>query len=107
MYGISLVNTTISNTNTNFCHFVPLLLWLVDKRIGKSALRESSLIKPIFGAAGRMGKVASEAPALEAYPKLRGSFRADINATRSWGPKNLGKPNNILKGFGGHGRPNV
>jgi hypothetical protein len=69
--------------------------------------KDSSLIKPIFGAAGRMGKIASEAPALEAYPKLKGSFCADLSATRSYGPSNLGKPNNILKGFGGYGRPNL
>jgi hypothetical protein len=83
----------------------PLLL--VDKRVGKTVGKDSSLIKPIFGAAGRMGKIASEAPALEAYPKLKGSFCADLSATRSYGPSNLGKPNNILKGFGGYGRPNL
>jgi len=77
---------------------------LVNKRISKSVAKESSLIKPIFGAAGRMGNVASEVPALEAYPKLKGNFKADLSATRSWGPANLGKPNNILKGFGGYGR---
>mmetsp|Transcript_5344 Transcript_5344/g.11032 ORF Transcript_5344/g.11032 Transcript_5344/m.11032 type:complete len:90 (-) Transcript_5344:436-705(-) len=73
--------------------------------IGKSSFRESSLIKPIFGAAGRMGKIASEAPALAANPTLKGTFKADLNATNSWGPQNLGKPNNVLKGFGGYGRP--
>mmetsp|Transcript_21031 Transcript_21031/g.52159 ORF Transcript_21031/g.52159 Transcript_21031/m.52159 type:complete len:90 (+) Transcript_21031:132-401(+) len=73
--------------------------------IGKSSFRESSLIKPIFGAAGRMGKVATEAPALAANPTLKGTFKADLNAMNSWGPQNLGKPNKILKGFGGYGGP--
>ena len=52
-----------------------------------------------------MGKVASEVPAIAANPTLKGSFTADLNATRAYGPSNLGKPNNILKGFGGYGRP--
>mmetsp|Transcript_14327 Transcript_14327/g.33354 ORF Transcript_14327/g.33354 Transcript_14327/m.33354 type:complete len:88 (+) Transcript_14327:193-456(+) len=66
--------------------------------IGKSVIKESSLIKPIFGAAGKMGPISSEvAPALEAaYPKLKKGFRADLNATRSVGFANLGKPNFIL-----------
>lgn len=75
------------------------------QRIGKSSFRDSSLIKPIFGAAGRMGKVASEAPALVGNPTLKGTFKADLNATNAWGPQNLGKPNNVLKGFGGYGKP--
>ena len=79
----------------------------INNRVGRTVGKESSLIKPIFGAAGRMGAIASEAPALEAYPKLKGSFRADLGATRSYGPSNLGKPNYILKGFGGYGRPNL
>ena len=74
-------------------------------RIGKSGFREASLIKPLFGAAGRMGKVASEAPALAANPTLKGTFKADLSATVAYGPANLGKPNNVLKGFGGYGRP--
>mmetsp|Transcript_10874 Transcript_10874/g.23039 ORF Transcript_10874/g.23039 Transcript_10874/m.23039 type:complete len:88 (+) Transcript_10874:208-471(+) len=69
--------------------------------ISKTALRKSSLVKPIFGAAGKMTKVVSAAPAL-ASPTLKGTFKADLNATRAWGPANLGKPNNILKGFGGY-----
>ena len=69
-----------------------------EHRIGKSEIKESSLIKPIFGAAGRIGTIVSEAaPALEAaYPKTNNNFRADLNATRSWGFANLGKPNFIL-----------
>ena len=82
--------------------FLPLLAGLVHlckfERIGKSSVRNASLIKPIFGAAGRMGKVAAETPALAANPTLKGSFTANLNATRSWGPKGLGKPNSILKG---------
>jgi hypothetical protein len=75
-------------------------------RIGKSTIMENSLIKPIFGAAGQMGQVVSEAPsALAANPTVKGTFGANLNATRSWGPANLGKPNNVLKGFGGYGRP--
>ncbi|OEU16834.1 hypothetical protein FRACYDRAFT_239427 [Fragilariopsis cylindrus CCMP1102] len=64
-------------------------------RLSNSAMKDSSLIKPIFGAAGKMGKVVS-APAL-ASSKFKGTFKADLNATRSWGPSNLSKPNNILK----------
>eukprot|EP00533_Pseudo-nitzschia_delicatissima_P007730 CAMPEP_0116081782 /NCGR_PEP_ID=MMETSP0327-20121206/2381_1 /TAXON_ID=44447 /ORGANISM="Pseudo-nitzschia delicatissima, Strain B596" /LENGTH=52 /DNA_ID=CAMNT_0003572541 /DNA_START=533 /DNA_END=691 /DNA_ORIENTATION=+ len=52
-----------------------------------------------------MGKVATEAPALAANPTLKGTFKADLNAMNSWGPQNLGKPNKILKGFGGYGGP--
>ncbi|OEU05984.1 hypothetical protein FRACYDRAFT_257109 [Fragilariopsis cylindrus CCMP1102] len=63
--------------------------------LSNSVMKDSSLIKPIFGTAGKMGKVVS-APAL-ASSKFKGTFKADLNATRSWGPSNLGKPNNILK----------
>jgi len=61
-------------------------------------LKDFSVIKPIFGKAGKMGKVVSTAPAV-ASPKMSGTFKADLNATLSWGPSNLGKPNFILKGI--------
>eukprot|EP00536_Pseudo-nitzschia_multiseries_P000920 jgi/Psemu1/250049/estExt_Genewise1Plus.C_110162 len=67
--------------------------------IGNTALKDFSVIKPMFGKAGKMGKVVSTAPAV-ASPKMTGTFKADLNAMRSWGPANLGKPNFILKSIG-------
>mmetsp|Transcript_54790 Transcript_54790/g.61242 ORF Transcript_54790/g.61242 Transcript_54790/m.61242 type:complete len:88 (-) Transcript_54790:369-632(-) len=65
--------------------------------ISNTAMKEISLIKPIFGAAGKMGKVVTVSPALVS-PKFKGKpFKADLNATRYLSPSNLGKPNNILK----------
>ena len=82
-----------------------ITIWY-HQRIGKAAIQESALIKPIFGAAGRMETmIASEAaaPALKAAaaarPTLRNGFRADLHAAASkssGGFANLGKPNFIL-----------
>ena len=60
-------------------------------------MKEMSLIKPIFGAAGKMGKVVSVSPALVSSKFKRKPFKANLNATRYLSPSNLGKPNNILK----------
>ncbi len=102
LFSYHVTPTTIVGSS---CIFNSCLVSYAFERIGKSSFRESSLIKPIFGAAGRMGKVATEAPALAANPTLKGTFKADLNAMNSWGPQNLGKPNKILKGFGGYGGP--
>ncbi|VEU41595.1 unnamed protein product [Pseudo-nitzschia multistriata] len=66
--------------------------------ITNSGLNDFSVIKPIFGKAARMGKVISTAPTVVS-PKMKGTFTADLNAVRSWGPSNLGKPNCVLKGI--------
>lgn len=65
-------------------------------RLANSALADSALIKPMFGAAGRMGKVISPVPA-KLTNKMDGAFSGNLNAFLPYGPSGLGSPNNVLK----------
>ncbi|KAG7341882.1 hypothetical protein IV203_006974 [Nitzschia inconspicua] len=66
--------------------------------LANSALADSSLIKPMFGASSRMGKVISPAPA-KVTNKIEGTFSANLNAFVPYGPSGLGSPNNVLKRY--------
>mmetsp|Transcript_1341 Transcript_1341/g.3543 ORF Transcript_1341/g.3543 Transcript_1341/m.3543 type:complete len:82 (-) Transcript_1341:183-428(-) len=62
-----------------------------------SFLKESSLFKPVFGDASRMGKVVTASPAL-ITPTMQGGFKADLGATLKVMP-DIGGPNTVLKKF--------
>jgi hypothetical protein len=65
-------------------------------RLANSALADSALIKPMFGAASRMGKVILPVPA-KITNKMEGTFAGNLNAFVPYGPSGLGSPNNVLK----------
>jgi hypothetical protein len=69
---------------------------LCHLRLANSALADSALIKPMFGAASRMGKVISPVPA-KLTNKMDGTFSGNLNAFLPYGPSGLGSPNNVLK----------
>lgn len=74
----------------------PCVLPLSLFRLANSALADSALIKPMFGAASRMGKVISPVPA-KLTNKMEGTFSARLDAFVPFGPSGLGSPNNVLK----------
>jgi hypothetical protein len=66
--------------------------------LSNSILKDTSLIKPMFGSGSTMGKVISVAPT-KISNKMEGTFKGDLNAFIPFGPAGLGKPNNVLKKF--------
>ena len=65
-------------------------------RLKNSLLKESSLFKPVFGDAAKMGKVVKASPALVA-PTMQGGFKADLGAMLRVLPEGIGSPNAVLK----------
>lgn len=63
-----------------------------------SLLKGSSLFKPVFGDAAKMGKVVTASPAL-VTPTMQGGFKADIGAMLKLMPEGIGSPNAVLKKF--------
>jgi hypothetical protein len=70
-------------------------------RLANSALADAAVIKPMFGAASRMGKVIAPVPA-KLTNKMEGAFSANLNGFLSKGPAGLGSPNHVLKVYVRH-----
>ncbi len=68
----------------------------IKNRLQNSLLKESSLFKPVFGDAAKMGKVVTASPALVS-PKMQGGFKADLGAMLQLTPAAISGPSSVLK----------